>query len=225
MRDIDPEAIHTAVEPESEYTIEEAPDFRVLPVEVGLALIKDMEIPLAGGSIRVRDPRPCGAAEDRLPVVGRKLAVLAQAIAEHIARSLGRARSRGQGRLEPLVLLGGVVGNQVNNDAQAQVVSSGNQCLSLSKRAEHGVNVAVIRHIVTGILLRGAIERRQPNCVNAQIGNGGKPADNACQVAHSITISIGKRSWINLVNDRVTPPVGGGIGQCFRRKHAYNPNE
>ena len=52
---IDSEAVHAPVEPETEHTIKEAPDFGVFPVEIGLALIKNVEIPLARGSIGVSD--------------------------------------------------------------------------------------------------------------------------------------------------------------------------
>ena len=53
---IDAETIHTSVEPESEHTVKETPDFWVLPIEVGLALIKNVEIPLARAAIGVGDP-------------------------------------------------------------------------------------------------------------------------------------------------------------------------
>ena len=86
---IDSEAIHAPVEPETEHTIKQAPDFGVFPVEIGLALIKNVEIPLARGSIGVRNSGPCGAAEDGLPVVGGKLTVVATTLPEHVALALG----------------------------------------------------------------------------------------------------------------------------------------
>ncbi|CAB4581204.1 unannotated protein [freshwater metagenome] len=107
------------------------------------------------------------------------------------------------------MLVGGVVRNHINDDSQAQVMSSGDQCLSLSKRAKYRVDVTVIGNVIARVFLRGAIKRREPNRVNPEFSNRRKSADNAREIAHPIPISIGKRPRIDLVNDGVTPPVGG----------------
>jgi hypothetical protein len=88
MRHIDSEAIYAPVEPKAQHTIEETPDVRVLPVEVGLALVKEVEIPLASGAIRVCGPRPRGTAKDGFPVIGGKLTRLTMSIMENVTLAL-----------------------------------------------------------------------------------------------------------------------------------------
>ena len=75
------------------------------------------------------------------------------------------------------------------------------------------------------VFLGGSIERREPDGVNAEVCDRRKAVDDARKVTNSIPISIRKRTRKDLVNDGVTPPVGRGIGQYFRGKHGYNPNE
>jgi hypothetical protein len=50
-----------------------------------------------------------------------------------------------------------VVGNQINNDPQAQIVSGVDQFLCLGEGSEDRVDVAVIGDVVAGVFLRGAI--------------------------------------------------------------------
>src|SRR6202522_4606447 len=70
----DADAVDAAVEPEAQDRLELGPDLRVGPVEVGLLRGEQVQVPLAGRAVRSRDPGPRGAAEDRLPVVRRKVA-------------------------------------------------------------------------------------------------------------------------------------------------------
>ena len=123
------------------------------------------------------------------------------------------------------MLVRGVVRDQVHDDPQAQVVRGGNQLLSISQSSEHGVDVAIVGNVIASVLLGRGIEGGQPYGVHAKIGDRREAVDDARKVANSVPISIRERTRIDLVNDGVTPPVGRGIGQCFRGKHGYNPNE
>ena len=66
--DVDAETRGTTIEPEPHHCVEFVRDRRMIPVQVRLALVVDVEIPLAVG-----DAGPCRPAEHRLPVVGRQL--------------------------------------------------------------------------------------------------------------------------------------------------------
>ena len=123
------------------------------------------------------------------------------------------------------MLVRGVVRDQVHNDPKTKVVSSGDQSLSISKGSEDRVDVAVVSNVVAGVLLGSGLEGREPDRVNAKVCDRRKAVNDARKVTNSIPISIRERTRIDLVNDGVTPPVGRGIGQCFRGKHGYNPNE
>jgi hypothetical protein len=81
--DIDPEAVDAAVEPELEDRVELGPHLFVLPVEVGLGGVEQVEVPLA-----VVDPLPRRTSEDGQPVVRWLAPVGAAAVAEHVAGAL-----------------------------------------------------------------------------------------------------------------------------------------
>ena len=104
-------------------------DLGVLPVEVRLLGGEQVEVPLAVGH-----PGPGGAAEDRLPVVGRLGAVRARDRAGRCTAPARAARAGRQRRLEPLVLVGGVVGDDVDDDPEAQVVRVARCSASASAR-------------------------------------------------------------------------------------------
>ena len=75
---------------------------RVVPVEVGLLHIEQVQVPLAVGLV---ESRPCGAAELRHPVVRWLLAVGTLARQEVEAGALWRAGWRGDRGLKPDVLV------------------------------------------------------------------------------------------------------------------------
>jgi hypothetical protein len=151
---VDAEAVDAPVQPEAQDRRERGAHLGVLPVEVRLLGVEDVQVPLAGLAVGLGDTRPRGAAEDGLPVVRGQLAVLAAALAEHVALALGRARTGGEGSLEPLVLVGGVVGHHVDDDLEAELVRTGDHGVGVGERAEDGVDVAVVRDVVAGVRLR-----------------------------------------------------------------------
>src|SRR5690606_13271876 len=107
-------SVDSAVEPEAEDRPELLADLLVGPVEVGLRRIEDVQVPLPGLAIGLDDPLPHPAAEDALPVVGRQFAVLTAPVAEHVPCTLAAAGAGLERLLEPDVLVGGVVGDEID---------------------------------------------------------------------------------------------------------------
>ena len=122
-----------------------------------------MEVPLA-----VRRPAVhAGPPKTELPVVGRR--AVGRAVAEEVAGALGAARAGGQRGLEPLVLVGGVVGHQVDDHPQAELVGLRDQRVGVGERAEERVDVAVVGDVVAVVVLRRGVERRDPERVDAEV--------------------------------------------------------
>ena len=117
VRHVDAEAVGAVVGPEAQGLFELLVDVRILPVDVRLRLVEQMQVPLAVGHAR-----PGRAAEEGLPVVRRQFAVLAAAVTEDIAIACGGARFGGEGFLEEHVLVGGVVGHDVHDHFDAGLV-------------------------------------------------------------------------------------------------------
>ena len=210
--DVDAESVGAAVEPEAQDLPELLPHPGVRPVEVGLRAVEQVQVPVAGGAVGVGRARPRGAAEHRVPVVGGQLAVVALAGAEDEAVALGRARAGGHGLLEPLVLARAVVGHEVDDDAQAQLVGAVAQGVEVVEGAEEGVDVAVVGDVVAGVLLRRAEEGGEPDGVDAEVRERLEPLRDAGEVADAVARGVGERPRVDLVDDGGAPPLGAGSG-------------
>ena len=118
MGNINAEPIDASVEPKSKNLAKELPDLLVFPVEIRLALIEKMQIPLSLGAIWFDHPGPSWSSKYRLPVVGGKLARVPAAFAKHITVTLDGAGLCFESLLEPGVLAGRVVRYEVDNDPE-----------------------------------------------------------------------------------------------------------
>src|SRR5918998_468603 len=108
-QNVDPEAVHTPVEPEAQHVVHGLPDLRVAPVEVGLLGIEEVEVVL----LRSLVPLPrAAAAEVALPVVGRPSA--RSRVAPEVPLPF-RVIAGGAGLHEPGVLVGGMVRDVVED--------------------------------------------------------------------------------------------------------------
>jgi hypothetical protein len=147
--DVDPEPVDATVQPEAQHAVELCRDLGVGPVEVRLATLEQVQVPLP-----VRQPGPRRTAELRDPVVGWTTAVGPGAVAEDVARPLGASRRRCERCLEPRVLVRRVVRHDVDDQPHAEVVGARAQGVEVVQRAEQRVDVAVVGHVVAMIGLR-----------------------------------------------------------------------
>ena len=92
--------------------------------------------------------------------------MLALAVAEQVAGPLGAARAGGERGLEPVVLVGGVVGHEVDDHLQAQLVRPFQQRVEVVDGTEDRVDVAVVGDVIAGIGLRGGVEGAEPDRVD-----------------------------------------------------------
>ncbi len=214
MGHVDAEAVDAHVEPEAQQGAELVLHGPVLPVEVGLLRGEEVQVPLAGGAVGVVRAGPGRAAEDGLPVVGRQFALLPAAGPEVVPGAQRRAGAFAQRAPEPFVPVGGVVGNEVDDDPQAQVVGVADEGVGVVQIAEHRVDGAVVGDVVARVGLRGGVERAEPDGVDAEAGQVRQPAADAGQVAHAVAVTVGEGPRVHLVDDRVAPPVGPAAGDA-----------
>ena len=145
---IDPEPVHSTVEPEPQRALEVGEHLWVVPVQVGLFGCEQMQIPLSGLAVGPGGACPCGAAENAGPVVGRLVAVFSLAVAEDVAFARRAPGLCGEGFDEPGVLVAGVVGHQVHRDLDAPPVGLGDEQVEGFESAEQRVDIARVGHVV-----------------------------------------------------------------------------
>ena len=104
------------------------------------------------------------------------------------------------------MLIGGVIGHEVEQHAQLAPVRLLDQTLGISQVAEDRIDVLIVADVVAGICHRRAVDGRQPDGIYAQRLYMIEMAADAFQIAQTIAIAVGERARINLVDAGTLPP-------------------
>ena len=107
-----------------------------------------------------------------------------------------------------------MVDHQIHHDLQTALVRFGKQLVHILQRAEQRIDILIIGNIVAIVILRGPVDRGQPQHVHAEVGQIIETAGDALQVADAVAVGILEGTRIDLVDDRVGPPRvrGGAVG-------------
>ena len=118
----------------------------------------------------------------------------------------------GERRLEPLVLVGDVVRNDVDDRADSERKGFLHEQLGLGERSEVGVDRPVVAHVVAAVGERGRVEGGEPDGVDAEVAQVPEPRAHAGQVAGAVAVAVREAAHVDLVDDGRAPPerVGGG---------------
>src|SRR5207253_8571012 len=159
---VDAEPIDAAVEPEAHDVVDLLSDRVVAPVKVGLLGEEVVQVVLA--ALLVPRPGRPDPTEHRAPVVRW---TPAPAVGPDVVVAL-RIGARRSGGLEPRVLVRGVTRHDVDDDPDVPAVGFRQEAIEVAERPEGGIDVAVIRYVVTEVGHWRAIERREPDRVDAE---------------------------------------------------------
>ena len=99
------------------------------------------------------------------------------------------------------MLIGRVVEDNVDDDAHAAAMGVGDQTVEIGECPERRINGLVIRHVISEVDLRGRVERRDPQRVDAEIGQVGQPGLDARKIADAIAIGVVKAADVDFVKD------------------------
>ncbi len=201
MCDVDAESVDTAVGPEAQCLQEVRAHLGVIPVQIRLLGGEAVQVPLP-----VLDALPRGSAECGTPVGGRLSAIGALAITEDVPLTRIRTAACGERLLEPLVQVGRVVGDDVDDDADAAFVQRRDHGVEVLQRAEPRIDVAIVGDVVAAVRERRRVERTQPHRVDAELREIVDAGDDARDVAESVAVRIREAARVDLVDGGLTPP-------------------
>ena len=161
-----------------------------------------------------------GPPNDRRPVVRRQLAVRAAA-----GRKMNRARSGCPAPAASAAENHGCwsekwLGTMSIGDPDAERVRLGEQRVEVGQRAEQRVDVARVGDVVAAVGHRRAVERRQPQRVDAELVQVGQPLAHPDQVTDAVAVAVGEAARVDLVEDRGRPPGPAGSAFSHERHRA-----
>ena len=143
---------HAAVPPEAHNVVELAAHVLVPPVEVRLRRLEVVQVVLAAGLVEV----PGRPAENAGPVVRQPAVGLG--VGPDVVVAMRRVTSA-QRVDEPGVLVAGVVGHQVHEDADVARCRLAHQLVQVLEGAEGGIDVAIVRDVVAPVAVGRAGDR------------------------------------------------------------------
>ena len=136
---------------------------------------EQVEVPLARSSVGVRRAGPgLAAAEFGRPTGRRLVARWAAPRSEPEPVTLRGARSGREGSLEPFVAIGHMVGNDVDDRADAQRSGFGDERLRLLERAEGRIDRPVVGDVIAAVREGGEVPRREPDGVDPEVAQVGE---------------------------------------------------
>ena len=136
-------------------------------VEVRLGPVEAMHVVLAGVGVERPDAVLVAGEHLALRAVGRDL-VLPDVVVPEAGLP---ARP---GRLEPRVLVGGVVDDEVGDDPHAPVGRRPHELREVAERPEPGIDAVVVGDVVPVVHVGGRVERHQPQARDPRGRRGGR---------------------------------------------------
>ena len=204
--DVHAEAVDAPVQPPVHHRVHGGAHLGVLPVEVGLFAVEEVQVVLAGRLVQ----GPRGSREEGPPVVRLRAGLSGSAPGPGrppVVPVALRVVLRGARGGEPRVLVRGVVHHQVHHEFHAPYVRVAQQRVELLHRPEQGVDAAVVGDVVAVVRLRTAVDGRQPQDVDPQRLQVVEAAPDAPQVADPVAVGVLEGARVDLVDDGALPPV------------------
>jgi predicted nucleic acid-binding protein len=201
VHDVEAEARDALVLPELYDVDELGPHLGVVPVEVCLALVEEVQVPLVEG----RHIFPGRATELRDPVRRRIAGILLGRIRccvdELVVGEVLRISCKRF--LQPGMARRGVVEDHVEHEAKMVLLRLGDKLVEVCHRAEHRLHGAVVCDIVAVVVLRGYEEWREPEIVDAELLEVVEALRDALEISYAIRIRIVEAAHVYLIDDLV----------------------
>ena len=104
------------------------------------------------------------------------------------------------------MLIGDVIGDDVDDRADVDGQRFGDQRLGLGERAEGGVDGPVVGDVIAAVGQRRGVPRVVPDGVDAEVVEIAEVGAHASEVADTVAVGVGEATHVELVDDGVAPP-------------------
>ncbi len=207
---VDAEPVDAQLQPEPDDLGDLLDHGRVARREVGLVAVEGVLVVLPGHLVVAPDA-VLGVGEHARPGVGRGL------VAPEVEVAVA-AVAVAAGRLEPRVLVGGVVDDQVDDDADAAVVGGADHLDEVAQAAVPRVDAVVVADVVAVVAAGRGVQRGEPETGHPEVHEVVQAVGQTVQVAHAVVVPVGERRDVAVVEDRGLPPQVAGVGQPHRTR-------
>ena len=112
--------------------------------------------------------------------------------------------------LEQLVLVGGVIEDELGDDPQPAPLRLADELLEVRQRPVVGMHAEKVRDVVPVVAEGGRIEGQEPDRGHAEVLEVVQLLGQALEVAFSVLVAVGERADVELVDDGVLVPAGLG---------------
>src|SRR5215207_8514837 len=110
-------------------------------------------------------------------------------VVPHVEGVMGRLTTHPR-RFEPRMLIGSVLHDQIDDDANAALAGRSREVDEVAERAEPSIHAVIVHYVVTAVALRARIEGHQPHTCDAEPCEIVELARQSVEVAHAIAIRI-----------------------------------
>ena len=197
---VEAQAIDPHVQPEVEDLEQRRVDLGVVEVEVGLVVVE--AVPVVGLGHRI--PAPVGVLEVLEDDPGVPVAI--RGVAPHVEVAPLGALGRAPRPLEPGVLVGGVVEDQLGDHPEPAPLRLLDEALEVAERPVVGVHPAVVGDVVAVVPERRGVEGQEPQGRDPQVLEVVELLGQPPEVAHPVAHRVEKGADVELVDDRVAVP-------------------
>jgi len=105
------------------------------------------------------------------------------------------------------VLVAAVVRDEVDDDPDVEAVRVRDELLGVGKGSEHGLDVAVVRHVVAAVGERARVPRVEPDGVETEARDVLEPGAETGQVTDAVAVAVREAAQVDLVDGCVAPPT------------------
>jgi hypothetical protein len=101
-----------------------------------------------------------------------------------------------------------MIRHNIDENANPPAVTGSNQRVDVVESAQPRIYVPVVSDVIAAISESRWIKGAKPHRIDAEGSQVVDPRRYPRDIPEPVTIGISKRSWIDLINDGITPPVG-----------------